>query len=84
MSCFTTTIGVFLIVCSVFSTRHTVALTINEFFPFGLENNDIAMPPADDDSVSVSFTDRFLFYGKSYTSFGVSIDYSSHTSMQDG
>ena len=50
-----------------------MALTINEFFPFGLENNDTAMPPADDMSVSVSFTERFLFYNKSYTSFGVSI-----------
>ena len=53
-------------------------MTIDEFFPFGLTNGDTAMMHDDDLVVNVSFQDRFLFYGNSYTFFGVSCVLTKH------
>ena len=68
-----TTVSVLIFACSpLFDGLQSSALTIDEFFPFGQTNGDTAMDPADEAVVSVSFQDRFLFYGESYFFFGVS------------
>ena len=67
-----TAVSVFLFACSAIFNGQSSALTIDEFFSFGLTNGDTEMTQGDDLVVSVSFQDRFLFYGNSYAFFGVS------------
>ena len=57
----------------IFLINQVSALTTNEFFSFGVFNEDAALPDGDDVAVSEDFIAPFFFFGKTYTSFGVSI-----------
>lgn len=47
---------------------------IDDFYPFGVENNDTANPKKDDDgSGAINLTRPFYFYGKSHDIVHVSI-----------
>ena len=50
------------------------ALTRDNFFSFGPRNNDSSLPEGDDIVTSQNFPAPFFFYGKTYTSFGVSVE----------
>ena len=59
--------------CFVYGrSRYAAAVTIDDFFPFGVNNGDSQLPYGDDVTAEVQFMPNFLFYGQSYSFFGVS------------
>ena len=63
----------FVVVCYFIVTE---AVRIDDFYPFGTENDDSFLVKADDEAsdmvVDVKLDSAFQFYGKEYTSIGVS------------
>ena len=57
--------------CFFYGCHDVLALTIDEFFPFGEENGDTQLQRGDDVSANVQFMSDFLFYGQSYSFFSV-------------
>ena len=76
ISLFLRRIYFFNILCFVYG-RHAAAVTIDDFFPFGANNGDSQLPYGDDVTAEVQFMPNFLFYGQSYTFFGVSEYYTN-------
>ena len=61
------------ILCFVYGSGGPVAaVTIDDFFPFGTANGNAQLPDGDDEVAEVQFMSTFLFYGQSYSFFGVS------------
>ena len=65
-----------LILYFFYGARVSVALTIDEFFPFGTLNGDTRLVnsnglQSDDVSANVQFVRNFRFYGQSYSFFAV-------------
>ena len=71
ISLFLRRIYFFKILCFVYG-RYVAAVTIDDFFPFGANNGDSQLPYGDDMAAEVQFMPNFLFYGQSYSFFGVS------------
>ena len=49
-------------------------MTIQDFFPFGIEHNDTALAQKDDLVESISLPTEFPFFGKVYSTVGVSTE----------
>ena len=49
-------------------------LTIQDFFPFGLQPNDTELPQEDDEVRSIPLPIELPFFGEVYTTLGVSIE----------
>ena len=70
MWCFQRLIYLLLILCFDFG-RLVAAVTIADFFPFGTDYGDAQLPDGDDVIAEVPFMTNFLFYGQSFSFFGV-------------
>ena len=57
------------------NAQEASTLTIQDFFPFGTEHNDIALSQGDDVVVSISLPTELPFFGKEYSTVGVSTDH---------
>lgn len=68
--------SLFVVVCYLVLVV-TEAVRIDDFYPFGKDNNDNFLVKADDEAndmvVDVRLDKSFQFYGKGYTSIGVSV-----------
>lgn len=55
----------------------TLAITLDDFYPFGLHNGDNQLKKADDENnesvVNMGFISSFKFFGKPYNIIGVSL-----------
>ena len=62
------------IVCTLLLTTQklVLTLTVQDFFPFGLERNDTELPREDDKVESVELPIELPFFGKVYSTLGVS------------
>ena len=69
-----------LIVLSVFSGCYSIPL--DQFFPFGDENEDILSNLSDDGSIAVQLGTGFVFYDTNYTTLYVSFIYNDYYSSR--
>ena len=56
------------------NTQETSTLTIHDFYSFGPEHNDTQLAQGDDVVESVMLPIEFPFFGKMYSTLGVSTD----------
>ena len=56
------------------NTQEISTLTIQDFYPFGPEHNDTQLTQGDDLVESVMLPIEFPFFGKMYSTLGVSTD----------
>ena len=63
-------------VCTLLLITQKLALTltVQDFFPFGLEHNDTELPRGDDQVESVVLPIELPFFGKVYSTLGVSTE----------
>ena len=72
MKCFTVRSVLPILCYFVYREPAVSGVITNEFFDFGTANGDTELPRGDDVVALEPFLNSFLFYGKSYSSFGVS------------
>lgn len=70
MVCSCLSIFVFML---LLNTQEASTLTVQDFFPFGLEHNDTELTPGDDEVKSIPLPIEFPFFGEVYSTLGVSI-----------
>jgi hypothetical protein len=56
------------------NAQQTSTLTLQDFFPFGIEHNDRQLPQEDDAVKSLTLPIELPFFGKVYSTLGVSIE----------
>ena len=56
------------------NAQEASTLTIQDFFPYGIEHNDTALAQEDDLVESISLPTEFPFFGKMYSTVGVSTE----------
>ena len=56
------------------NAQEASTLTLQDFFPFGPDHNDTKLPQEDDFVQSITLPIELPFFGKVYTTVGVSID----------
>ena len=71
MKCFTVRSVLPILCYFVYREPAVSGVITNELFSFGTAN-DTELPRGDDEVASEPFLNSFLFYGKSYSSFGIS------------
>lgn len=66
-----------LLLINIMLLRKTLAITLDDFYPFGLHNGDNQLKKADDENnesvVNTGFNSSFKFFGKPYNIIGVSL-----------
>ena len=66
-----------LLLINIMLLRKTLAITLDDFYPFGLHNGDNQLKKADDENnesvVNSGFKSSFKFFGKPYNIIGVSL-----------
>ena len=63
-----------IIFCILQYGNEAAAVPLNQFFSFGLTNNDVELGDGDDVADTLVFPIPFFFYGESYNTLGVRSD----------